>query len=80
MTLYKQVKHKESHLSIREWVVCCVNSLITAVTPCNDFSAACTLRRHFLQHYHAYDKFNYTKYEDVKVVKKLNKTPKNFFF
>lgn len=56
------------------------NSLITAVTPCNDFSAACTLRRHFLQHYHAYDKFNYTKYEDVKVVKKLNKTPKNFFF
>ena len=36
------------------------NSLITAVTPCNDFSAACTLRRHFLQHYHAYDKFNYT--------------------
>lgn len=55
------------------------NSLITAVTPCNDFSSACTLRRHFLQHYHAYDKFNYTKYEDVKVVKKLNKTPKNFF-
>ena len=54
------------------------NSLITAVTPCNDFSAACTLRRNFLQHYHAYDKLT-TKYEDVKVVKKLNITPKNIF-
>lgn len=32
MTLYKQVKHRESHLSIRERVVRCVNSLITAVT------------------------------------------------
>ena len=38
------------------------------------------LRRNFLQYYHAYDKFNYTKYEDVKVVKKLNITLKNFFF
>ena len=56
------------------------NSLITAVTPCNDFSAACMLRRNLLQHYHAYDKFNYTKYEDVKVVNKLNITPKNFLF